>query len=77
MALITDAAFAWSSPVTLGVDEVWQAREGRVFVTTTASPVANDGVLLLETHAVQFSAGQQVRYRKDGNDAALIVREAV
>lgn len=77
MALVTDAAFTWSSPVTLSVDEVWQARDGRVFVSTTASPAANDGIELWETHAIQFSAGQQVRYRKEGNQAVLIVREAV
>ncbi len=77
MALITDAAFTWSSPVTLGADEVWQARTGRVFVTTTASPAANDGILLTETQAVQLAAGLQVRYRREGSTPALIAREAV
>ena len=77
MALIADADFSWSSPVTLAADEVWQSRDGRVFVTTTASPSADDGILLLETHAIQLSAGQQVRYRKEGRGAALIVREVV
>lgn len=77
MAVITDVTFSWSTPVTLAVDEVWQARNGRVFVSTTASPADNDGIELWETHAVQFSAGQQVRYRKEGSEVALIVREAV
>lgn len=77
MALITDAAFAWSTPVSLGADEVWQARDGRIFVTTATSPGAEDGILLLETHAIRLSAGQQVRYRKDGSGQAVIAREAV
>ena len=77
MALITDAAFTWSSPVTLNANEVWQARNGRVFVSTSPSPAAGDGIELWETHAIQFSAGQQVRYRKEGTGTALIAREAV
>ena len=77
MALISDAATAWSSPITLTADEVWQTREGSVFVSTTASPVPNDGIQLHENHAVRFSAGASVSYRKEGATAALIVREAV
>ncbi len=77
MAIITDTANVWSDPVTLGSDEIWQTRQGRVFVTTTASPDANDGIELFEQHAVRFSAGLVVRYRKEGPSQALIVREAV
>lgn len=77
MSLITDAASTWSAPVTLANDEVWQARKGSVFVTTTASPAAGDGLSLHENHAVRFSAGTAVSYRKEGNTEALIVREAV
>ncbi len=77
MALITDAATAWSGPVTLTADEVWQTRKGSVFVTTTVSPAADDGISLHENHAVRLSAGSAVRYRKDGATEALIVREAV
>ena len=77
MALITDAATAWSSAITLTSDEIWQTRKGSVFVTTTASPDAEDGIGLHENHAVRFSAGVSVRYRKDGNTEAVIVREAV
>jgi hypothetical protein len=77
MALITDAAAAWSAPITLTTDEIWQARKGSVFVTTTASPAAEDGIALHENHAVQFPAGVSVSYRKEGITDALIVREAL
>lgn len=77
MALITDATTAWSDPLTLATDEIWQAREGAVFVTTTATPDAEDGLELHETHAVRLPAGVVVRYRKVGNTAAVIVHEAV
>ena len=77
MALITDAANGWSTPVTLTSDEIWQTRKGSVFVTTTASPAADDGLALHEFHAVQFSAGSSVSYRKEGVTEALIVREAI
>lgn len=77
MALITDAATAWSPAITLTSDEIWQTRKGSVFVTTTASPDAEDGIGLHENHAVRFSAGVSVRYRKDGTTEAVIVREAV
>lgn len=77
MALITDATTGWSTPVTLSADEVWQTRKGSVFVTTTASPAADDGIALHENHAVRFAAGVSVQYRKEGITEALIVREAV
>ncbi|MEL7130988.1 MAG: hypothetical protein AAGF55_00745 [Pseudomonadota bacterium] len=77
MSLITDATTSWSDPVTLTSDEVWQTRDGSVFVTTSANPTANDGISIYETHAVRFSAGLSVRYRKEGSAGAVIVREAV
>lgn len=77
MALITDAATAWSSPLTLTQDEVWQTRSGSVFVTTTSSPDATDGLLLREGMGIRFSAGSDVRYRKEGTAEAVIVHEAV
>ncbi len=77
MALITDAAAGWSAAVTLTSDEIWQTRKGSVFVTTTASPAADDGLALHENHAIRFSAGASVSYRKEGATEALIVREAV
>lgn len=77
MALITDAATAWSSPILLNSDEIWQTRKGSVFVTTTASPVAEDGIALHENHAVRLPAGASVSYRKEGATDALIIREAV
>lgn len=77
MALISDAATGWSTSVTLTSDEIWQCRKGSVFVTTTASPDAEDGIALHEMHAVQFPAGVTVSYRKEGTTEALIVREAL
>lgn len=77
MSLITDATTNWSTPITLTSDEVWQTRDGSVFVTTTANPDANDGISIFETHAVRFSAGLSVRYRKEGLADAVIAREAV
>ncbi len=77
MALITDAATTWSSPITLTQDEVWQTRKGTVFVTTTASPDAEDGLLLREGIGIRFSAGSDVRYRKEGSKDAVIVHEGV
>ena len=77
MALIADAATGWSSPVILTSDEIWQTRKGSVFVSTTGSPAADDGLALHEFHAVQFPAGAVVRYRKEGSGEALIVREGI
>ena len=77
MALVSDAATGWSSPVTLVTDEIWQTRKGAVFITTTANPDAEDGIALHENHAVQFTAGSELRYRKAGATEALIVREAL
>ena len=77
MALITDVTTSWSTPIVLAADEIWQARKGSVFVTTTASPDANDGISLHENHAVQLPAGVSVTYRKEGTTEAWIVREAL
>ena len=77
MSLVTAVATVWSAPVTLTTDEIWQARKGSIFITTTETPVADDGIALHELHAIQFTAGVQVRYRKEGITEALIVREAV
>ena len=77
MALLTDATTTWSSPITLASDEIWQTRKGRVFVTTTTAPDAEDGLELLENNAVQLPAGVTVRYRKTGTTDATIVRESL
>lgn len=77
MALITDTATVWSAPVTLGTDEIWQARKGGVFLTTSASPAPDDGLLLRPGEAVHFSAGVTVRYRSNRPAGTLVVREAV
>lgn len=77
MATITDATTSWSTPILLPEDEIWQTRYGNVFITTTASPTADDGFNLLRGEGVLIRAGREVRYRKEGTTAALIVREVV
>jgi hypothetical protein len=77
MPLITDATNSWSSPVTLGSDEIWQARQEGVFLSTAATPGAEDGLLLRDGAAVLISSGRSVRYRLAGRPSALIAREAV
>ena len=77
MARITDATTTWSTPVTLSTDEIWQARAGTIYLTTTSVPAADDGVLLEERSAVILSAGSNVSYRQDGTAATVIIREAI
>ena len=77
MALIRDAQNEWSDPVTLTKDEIWQARHGSVYLTTTADPEADDGITLVMRDGLRIGAGLSVRYRKTGSTDALIVREAV
>ena len=77
MALITDATTAWSSQETLVNDEIWQAREGSVFLTSETSPAPNDGIALTIREGLRLPAGAVVRYRKEGTTSAVIVREAL
>ncbi len=77
MALIKDAATAWSAPVTLATDEVWQARRGSIYVTTTDQPEADDGIAIVLRDGIRLRAELVVRYRKEGNTAAVIAREAI
>lgn len=77
MALITDATTSWSGLVTLVSDEIWQARAGSVFITTTTSPAADDGIALTLREGLRLPAGAQLRYRKEGPTDAVIVREAL
>ncbi|MEM6635703.1 MAG: hypothetical protein AAF667_07400 [Pseudomonadota bacterium] len=77
MAIIDSIENTWSSPVVLATDEIWQTRFGSVFLTTSASPSANDGISLTEGQAVHVRAGLSVRVRKEGGTAARIAHEAV
>lgn len=77
MALITDATTNWSGLVTLVSDEIWQARAGSVFITTTTAPAADDGISLALRDGLRLTAGAQIRYRKEGSTEAVIVREAL
>lgn len=76
MATITDITASWSAPVALTAPEIWQARWGSVYLSTSASPGATDGILLTQGQALCFETGVSVRYRRDaGPGDALVVRE--
>jgi hypothetical protein len=77
MALIRDAKSEWSPPVTLEKDEIWQARSGSIFFTTTPEPESDDGLAMVLRDGIRLCAGVSVRYRKEGGGEALIAREAV
>lgn len=77
MAVIKDASTTWSDPVLLASDEIWQARWGSTFITTTDAPAPDDGFALTQGQGVLIRAGYQVRYRKEGTTDAMIVRESV
>ncbi len=77
MAVIRDATLTWSDPILLDSDEIWQARKGSVFITTTESPDAEDGIALVQGQGVLIRSGSQVRYRKEEATEALIVHEVV
>jgi hypothetical protein len=78
MPLISDAAAGWSDPVTLTADEIWQVRRGVAFLSTAASPGADDGFRLGKGDGVLIRSGKAVRYRAGGGGLApLIAREEV
>jgi len=77
MARITDASDSWSQTISLSQNEVWQAREGSFYLTTTVAPDPEDGILLPEGTGVLLSAGRNVQYRRAGPVDTLIVREGV
>lgn len=77
MTLIRNATLEWSDPVTVQQTEIWQVRRGSVFITTTAAPESDDGLAMVLRDGVRLSPGLSVRYRKEGETDALIVREVV
>ncbi|MEM6889084.1 MAG: hypothetical protein AAF636_13200 [Pseudomonadota bacterium] len=77
MALIKDATEDWSAPIALSNTEIWQVREGNVFVSTDAAPEPDGGLNLFEQAGLRIAAGLTVRYRKTGTTSALIAREIV
>ena len=78
MPVITDAAAAWSAPVTLSEDEIWQTTAGTAFITTdpTSTDGDGDGIELSPGSGVLIRSGKEVRYRK-GAAPARIVRMPV
>ena len=78
MALLTDATDTWATPILLNQDEIWQARSGSVYLSTTSNPAADDGFLLMQGQAVRFSAGRSVQYRSTpGAAQSTIAREDI
>lgn len=77
MAVIRNANADWSAPIVLSNTEIWQVREGNVFVSTDAVPEPDGGLNLFERAGLRIAAGLTVRYRKTGTSSALIVREIV
>lgn len=77
MSLIRDVRQEWSDPVTIDKDEIWQARSGSIFFTTTPEPAVDDGLAMVLRDGIRLGAGLSVRYRKEGGGAALIAREVV
>ena len=76
MTTITDIALTWSEPVTLEKDELWQARCGTIFVSTTQNPGPKDGIAVRSGYVLPVSGGTTVRYRKKRKETPYIVREA-
>ena len=77
MALIRDVKTEWSAPLTLAQDEIWQARSGSIFISTTAEPESDDGLAMVLRDGVRLGAGVSVRYRKEGEAVGLIAREVI
>ena len=65
MAVLKVTNTEWSAPVLLTADEIWQVREGDVLIASWEPSGPVDGFLLSghSNDAVQFKAGQSVRYR--------------
>lgn len=77
MALIIDATSAWSAPVSIASDELWQARQGSIYLTTSNAPGPDDGLSLVEGQGIYVKAGSAVKYRRQGTALAVIAREAL
>ena len=73
MPVITDAAAAWSAPVTLASEELWQVRSGLAWITTDDPAPADDaGWLVPAPHSLRLSAGSVVRYRRGPEPTVLV-----
>jgi hypothetical protein len=74
MSVIRDneLAAAWGSAITLTTDTFLQCHEGRVAVTDETTPDADDGAIIFPVIGISFVAGQVLRLRKVGTDAAKV-----
>lgn len=81
MAAITEITENWSAGVTLTEDEVWQAQDGKIKISTKASPDPDDGIELWGSRkdAISISSGKTVKYMrvKGTNAPCKLTREAV
>lgn len=78
MAILTGFGNAWTAiGAPTASAEIWQCTEGIVEITTEAAPQAADGIRLEAGRGVPVSQGKTVRYRKVGDTAAVIRREAL
>lgn len=76
MAWINNISAAWGSVGPLASNEDFVCREGRVLVTASASPTADEGVELNPGEVAQFTAGDTVSYRTLNGQTGRIWREA-
>lgn len=68
----------WSVPVVLASAEIWEIREGMVYLSTDTNlpSSAGDGLRLYDGSFIRFEAGESVRHRA-GSSPAQIIRMPV
>ena len=78
MASITTITNAWTAiGAATAAAEVWQCVAGIVEISAEAVPGANDGIRLEAGRGVVVASGKVISYRKVGDGAAVIRREAL
>lgn len=78
MASITNISNAWTAiGAPTPTAEVWQCGAGIVEISGEAAPGETDGIRLEVGQGVQVSVGKTIKYRKVGDGAAMIKREAL
>lgn len=75
MAQITNATRAWQS-VTLATSEIWQVRDGEVYVDTDANEATRLGIIMNFKDSIALPPGT-VFYRLGEGTSAIIARVAV
>lgn len=76
MAVISNATPAWSDPVEVTEDEIWQPQGNSFRITSEGAPGEKDGVLLESGQPLPITGGKVVRYKVVGDpDTGYLVRE--